>query len=84
MLQKNVIADRIDKGPKTVRLAQSISLRRVENTLRKRLLAHVLNGLGRLEPRTKFQMEQFGKITDKMLLGSQIPGAQILDVACIE
>ena len=58
VLQQNVVADRIHKGPKPVRLAQRTFLADRQKHTRKGLLANVLDGLRRAQTRPQLQVQQ--------------------------
>jgi hypothetical protein len=84
VLKENVVADGIDEGAEAFGLAQGAWLAEPGENPGKGLLAHVLDCVGGLEPRAKFQVEQFCEIPDKMLLGAEVPGTEVFDVSCIE
>lgn len=84
MLEEDIIADGIDEGSEAFRLSQCARLVQTSEDAGKGFLTHVLNCVGRLEPRAKLQMEQLGEVADEVLLGARIPGAEVFDVICIE
>lgn len=84
MLEENIVADGIDEGSETLGLAQCAGLTQPGKNTGKSLLTHILDSLGRLQPRAEFQMEQLSEIADEVLLGPRVPGTEVFDVSRIE
>jgi hypothetical protein len=84
VLEEDVIANGIDEGTETFRLAQGAGFSKAGKDAGKCLLAHVLNRLGGLQPRAELQMKQFGEVTNEMLLCAVVPSAESFDVCGIE
>ena len=84
MLKQNVVANRVDKRPKALRLLQSTLFAQKSEHARKCLLAHILYRLRGPEPRTKLQVKQLGKIPDEMLLRAKVSGLKTLDVGFVK
>ena len=84
MLEKHVIADGIHKGSQAFGLAQSAIFAQHREDAGKGLLAHIFDGLGRVEPGAKFELQEPGKIADEVLLRPAITGTEIIDITCVE
>jgi len=80
VLEEDVVADRVYEGTEAFRLAQGAGLSEAGKDPRERFLTHVLDRLRGLEPRAKLQMEQFSEVAYEMLLGAEVPSAEIFDV----
>src|SRR5579862_5756359 len=74
VLQQDVIADRVDEGSQTFRLAEAARRPKRSQDARESLLPDILDGLWRLQASAKFELNQFAEISDKMLLCPEIPG----------
>src|ERR1035437_2300815 len=84
MLEENVVTHRVDEGSEARSLAQCAFLAERSQHSGEGLLAHVLNGLRRLELRTQLEVKQRGEIGDEVLLRLKVSSAETFDVTGIE
>jgi len=84
MLEKDVVADRVDKRSQAVRLAKHSPFPQRRKHSREGLLAHIFDRLRGPEPRPQLQVEQLREITHEMLLRGEVTCAEILNVSCVE
>lgn len=84
LLQQDIVADRVHKGPKTLGLANAAFTAQSEKDSGKGFLAHVLDGLRRMEARAELQLNQFAEISHKMFLRAEVSFTETLDIGFVK
>jgi hypothetical protein len=84
MLQQNVVADGVHESSQPLWLTNATLAAQCDENTGKSLLAHVLDGLRRIQTGTQLQLDQFAEISHEMFLDAEISSTKALDVGLIE
>lgn len=80
MLKKHMVTNRIHQSSEPLRLAHAALFAQNREDPGEGLLADIFDGLWGLEAGAEFELEQFRKIADKVLLRLRFTRTEILDI----
>jgi hypothetical protein len=83
-LQQNVVADGVNERAELLGATDSILCSQRFQNPQESFLLNVLHGLGRAHTGAELDEQEFAEITDKMLLGPEVPIAKLLEVTLVE
>ena len=83
VLEQNVVANRIHKGAQTLGMK---NLPRSEGRIKsgKSFLTDIFDSVGRAQPRSELQMNQFAEINPKMFLRPEVSCSEALDIGFVK
>jgi hypothetical protein len=83
MLKQYIVADRVNKSAKSLRLVNALAPERSEQP-DEGFLANVFDGLRRSQAGAQLQPYQFAEIRNEVLLGPEITGSEPFQVRFVE